>query len=315
MEHLFEMYEKNYRKRFTRRQKRVFGKQLMKDMEEAGYQGKRIDDNFWLTKVENYVFGNLKTAKRVIIVPYDTPERKFWFQSPYYPLNGTRTTQKSMMATFVPFLILYMIILLGLWTSDKIANPLIGSILSFVMFLFVIMLIYLMLHGIANPNNAIRNTSSICTALSIAKRLTKDERRQTAFIFTDQNKRKFLGAKACMTMFEEAHLNPLVIMLDCVGAMDNIWIGCPAQYRKMANEIIQGIKNKQERPEIVKMNDVMKLQQASQYFKRFVVVCAGKKDNDQEVIVHHTSTSKDKTASIDNMKKVEGILYTYIKES
>ena len=314
MEHLLEIYEKNYKKRFTRRQKRIFGKQLMHDMEEAGYQGKRIDDKFLLSRVENYVFGSLKTAKRVIIVPYDTPERKFWFQSPYYPFNGTRTTQKSMKATFVPFIILYVIILLGLWITNMIASPLLGSIVSFIMFLLVLFLIYFMLHGIANPNNAIRNTSSICTALSLAKRFNKDERRQTAFIFTDQNKRKFLGSQACIKLFEEAHVNPSIIILDCVGAPNDIWIGCPTQYRKMANELIQSIKNKQQRPEIIKMNEVMKLQHASQYFKRFVLLCAGSKDDDQEVVVYNTSMAKEKHVSMDNMKKVEEMLYTYIHQ-
>lgn len=315
MEHLLHTYIHTYGKRFTRRQKRAFGNALLHDMKEAGYDGERKVGKHLIFRAENYIFGNLKTAKRVIMVPYDTPERKFWFHVPYYPLHGMRTSQKTMKATYLPLIILYLFIFLGLKITDLFTSPMLVNTVAFLMFLFVLFLIYVMFHGIGNKHNAIRNSSSICTAVALAKRLSKDEKRQTVFIFTDKNKYNFLGTKCIQELFEKQGKNPIVIMLDCVGAQGDVYIGYAPHQRKIANECLKAMKGKTDTIEVVKMNENMRMQHTAGYFKKVIVVCTGEKDKDQEVCVYDTGTRKDKTVSLEQMKTVEDMLYLYIKQS
>ena len=105
---LFEKYTKTYGKRFTRKQKHKFAKALHEDMTQAGYEKTMIKGSkLIIMKAEDYFYGNRKRMKTVIVVPYDTPERKFWHKVFYFPLDGTKTMNKTLIATYVPIILLY----------------------------------------------------------------------------------------------------------------------------------------------------------------------------------------------------------------
>ena len=73
-----EKYTKQFGTRFSRKQKNKFKDEIAKEFSELGYEMKEIEGRKWLNKAKDYFFGNIKNAKTVIVVPYDTPERKIW---------------------------------------------------------------------------------------------------------------------------------------------------------------------------------------------------------------------------------------------
>ena len=99
---VLEKYTKTYGTRFSRRQKKRFIEALHQDFHALGYEPTMIEGKKLLSHAHNYLYGNMKQMKTVIVVPYDTPERKFWKKVLYFPFDGTKTANKTMVATYVP---------------------------------------------------------------------------------------------------------------------------------------------------------------------------------------------------------------------
>ena len=74
---VLEKYTKTYGTRFSRRQKKRFIEALHQDFHALGYEPTMIEGKKLLSHAHNYLYGNMKQMKTVIVVPYDTPERKF----------------------------------------------------------------------------------------------------------------------------------------------------------------------------------------------------------------------------------------------
>ena len=101
---VLEKYTKTYGTRFSRRQKKRFIEDLNQEFHSLGYESTMIEGKKLLSRAHNYLYGNMKQIKTIIVVPYDTPERKFWKKVLYFPFDGTKTANKTMVATYVPIL-------------------------------------------------------------------------------------------------------------------------------------------------------------------------------------------------------------------
>ena len=115
---IIDKYTKEYGVRFSRRQKRKASLALFEDMKDAGYEGTMISGRKVFSKAENYLFGNIKTMKTVIVVPFDTPQHCFWRRVSYYPLNGNKSANKSVLPMFAPVILLYLMVFVMLWIAD-----------------------------------------------------------------------------------------------------------------------------------------------------------------------------------------------------
>lgn len=71
-----ERYTKEYGCRYTRRQKNKFLEVLHKEMAECGYESTDIQGKRLFSRANNVLYGNVKQMKQVIVVPYDTPEKR-----------------------------------------------------------------------------------------------------------------------------------------------------------------------------------------------------------------------------------------------
>ena len=157
-----EKYTKQFGTRFSRKQKNKFKDEIAKEFSELGYEMKEIEGRKWLNKAKDYFFGNIKNAKTVIVVPYDTPERKIWNKVFYFPFDGEKTASKTMAATFVPIVALYAIILIFVFFGGKMTtNPIMTAMISLIMFLLLLFLVDFMTHGIRNTKNFTRNSAYI----------------------------------------------------------------------------------------------------------------------------------------------------------
>lgn len=310
----YEKYVGSYGVRFSRRQKQRFAEELKKDMQEAGYgdctliKGRKL-----LSRAEDLFFGNMKMMRTVIVVPYDTPERRLWHKVLYYPQHGTRNANKNMLATFAPIVIIYLLLLIGLWGIERIVTtPKIAVFASFVMFLLVLLLLYMMVHGVANRHNANRNTIALAKAVALAARLDRDEKRRVAFLFTDKNKSAHLGASVAQKEFAKAGKNPNIICLDCIGRGSIVQIGCNPQNRKLGNELAQHAGKRIKKPSTIKLEDTMRIQNMMNNFRNAVIISAGEKDKDGHLFVAQTATGKDREVSQAQADNIIDMVYGYL---
>lgn len=310
---IFDRYTKNVGTRFYRFQKHKFENALTKDMEEAGYEKTVFEGKKMLVmKAEDYFYGNLKRMKTVIVVPYDTPERKFWHKVLYFPFDGTKTMNKTFAATYMPIILLYIAILLVVYATGKlITSPKVASMISLLMFLFVFFLVYFMLHGFANHKNVNRNSSAIVAAVQLAKQLNKDERQRVAFLFTDKNKGSYLGAKIANDRFEKEGKNPNIICLDCIGTGPVTKVSFNPGNRRFAVEVANEYK---EKIETVKVDDMMRIQTPMINFRKAIMIASGEVDENNRLYVLGTGTRKDKVADAKHIDEITDMLYSYVQK-
>lgn len=305
---IIDKYTKEFGVRFSRRQKRKAALVLMQDMKEAGYENIEITGRKLLSKAENYLFGNIKTMKTVIVVPFDTPQRCFWNKIPYYPLNGNKTANKSVIPFYAPVLLLYLLVFVMLWAAGSFSlSPQITFGLSLFIYFLIFFLLYLMTIGIANRNNFNRYSLSIATAIELAQRLGKEEKRKVGFLFTDKNKTGYLGAKLAIEKFLEENKNPDFVCIDCIGKGSVMQIGYNPNMRKTAAKIKQ-----KQNVELVKLTDGMRMQNAMGIFSRAVIIARGDYDKDGQLCITTTCTSKDKLIEEDMADLVVDMLYDYL---
>ena len=305
---IIDKYTKEFGVRFSRRQKRKAALVLMQDMKEAGYENIEITGRKLLSKAENYLFGNIKTMKTVIVVPFDTPQRCFWNKIPYYPLNGNKTANKSVIPFYAPVLLLYLLVFVMLWAAGSFAlSPQITFGLSLFIYFLIFFLLYLMTIGIANRNNFNRYSLSVATAIELAQRLGKEEKRKVGFLFTDKNKTGYLGAKLAIEKFLEENKNQDFVCIDCIGKGSVIQIGYNPNMRKTAAKIKQ-----KQNVELVKLTDGMRMQNAMGIFSRAVIIARGDYDKDGQLCITTTCTPKDKHIEEDMADLVVDMLYDYL---
>ena len=65
-------YSKEFGVRFSWTQKSKFLKEIEKDLKELGYESSIHSKRIRFSKVRNLIVGNLKSAKKIVIVPYDS---------------------------------------------------------------------------------------------------------------------------------------------------------------------------------------------------------------------------------------------------
>lgn len=312
-QNLFEKYTKTFGTRFSGAQKKRFAATLQEDLQDAGYEVTPIKGKKLISRSTSYFYGSMKNMKTIIVVPYDTPERKFWIRSYYFPFNGSKTMSKNMIATFAPLVILYIFIFAVLFGGKTfVTTALLSNIVSITLFLLVLLMVYIMLHGIRNTNNVTRYSSSVAMAVSLAKRLDKDEKKRVAFLFTDKNKTKFLGTTSSFEEFARNNKKPNTICLDSIGSGDEIQIAYINQNRKMASEVASYFPEKKKRIETVKLTDDMRMNTQISTVAKSIMIASGTLSDDGILTNMNTATGKDHTADREVLDQVEEMLYRYL---
>ena len=248
---------------------------------------------FKLFSVNDYVYGNLKSAKTIFVVPYDTPDKCLWFKNTYYINNGTKNQSSSMFQTFGPILIFYLLFVVLLYVLPMYF-PGIEAQIFFTSICFVLMALILtsLTKGFPNRKNYNRNSSAIITAIELAKSLSKEDLKKTAFAFTDANKSIYMGDMILKDELSFLNRNPLVVHLNCLGEGDCIQIGYTPTNRKLANELGKQYKG-EATLEIIELKDENRQNYALAHYKKAVQVCAGFKNDKGYLVNHNTQSNKD----------------------
>lgn len=309
----WKKYSEDFGVRFSKRDKQKFQKQLIEDYKELGYTCEIIQGKRFLSKASNLMFGNIKHAKTVIAIPYDTPQKVFWPSSYFYPLDGMATTNKSLIPVFGPVLIIYLLLLFLMNSAGSFTDSLTtNTMLMFTFLIIILVLFYVMLHGVRNKNNYTRNSASIYAAYEIASALDKDTRRQVAFLFLDMNKSRHLGAKVAAEDFLKQSKNPNVIVLNAFASGSQLQIGYRAQNKKMAQDLNKGLANA-ERLKMIALSDEMRNSSPMEHFQKAVTIGAGEIDKKGRLCVLHTGTRKDNQIDEGNIEKVISLVINFVK--
>lgn len=313
---LLKKYSEQYGVRFSLGQKKKFLKALQADFEQLGYKTNIYQEKqYKLFPTVNYFFGDMKTAKTLIVVPYDTPERKFWKNVKYYPLDGYKNVNKNYKANYLPLIIMYVVILVLLYGANYLFqdNLLVMNIITILMSIAMLILVYMMIKGFASPYNVNRNSASIVAALEIAKQLGS-EKGKVAFVFIDKNKNMHHGAKVFAEVLEKENRNPQIICLDCLGVGSLTSIAYTQQNRKIAADLSKYFKFNNEVIDVVKMDGDKVIQTMIQHYRKGVVISSGDLDEEKSLVVSNTSTTKDKKVDEARINAIISMLVQYIKK-
>lgn len=297
--------------RFTRKQKDLFLQEITQDMENLGYTSTRFHGKKGFVKVDNVLFGNLKHAKTVLYIPYDTPQKLLWPDPKYYPLNGNRSGMKEVFYVYGPALVVYMLLLAGTsFLPSLIEDARLRLGMTVFMYVMIGFLIFYLSRGFMNRNNVNRNTLSIIAALELAERFDKETRKKVCFLFADQNKNRYAGAALAAEELKKQNRTPGMICLNCIAAGENIAIGYPVNSKKLAQELNRFHKVKWKQME---MDDKKRFQTMMDHFPKAVMISSGTLDEKGDLCVKHTGTSKDTVYEEENLKQVVDLLEAYIK--
>ena len=311
---LKELYCKTYGKRFTIGQKKKAAKQLMQDMQEVGYTCEIMKKRKGLSHCTNYFFGDTANVKTIIAVPFDTPERKFWYRTKYLPLDGTTSNKKNTLPTYAPIMIAYLVVLLLLTVfGEHLKGTAYANYASTGVFLFVLLMAYMLLQGFVNKTNYTRNSVSIVSAIEMAKQLNKDEKREVGFLFLDANRGNYLGADSASKIIEEEwHKSVEVIFLNCIATGKDLVIGYNPANRKRAQEILKYHPEHKELP-LMKLTEEMQAYSVMFFFKRAIIIACGDLDEEEGLIVQGTGTGKDNVVDEQRVQEVQEMVLGFLK--
>ena len=241
----------------------------------------------------DYVYGNLKQAKNILVIPYDTPERCLWYKNTYYVNNGTKNQNAGLVQTFVPIIVFYLLFVVLLYVLPPYF-PTAGAqaAISLISLLLMALILVALTKGFPNKKNFNRNTSGILAALEIADAIGVDGRRKTAFVFTDANKGVFFGDMILKDELSFMNRNPNVIQLNCVGDGEELSIGYTQGNRKSANELVKCCKG-DVKHEMCELKEEERQNSSMAHYKKGLLVTSGTMNEKGYLVTMKTASGKD----------------------
>lgn len=311
MNQSFEKYMNTFGTRFTLRQKGRFINEIVNDMKALDYESTLINGKRGMSKVKNLLFGNMKHAKVIVCVPYDTPQRFFWPNPKYYPLNGNRSNIKELFPVYGPAIVVYLLMFLTIQYTPALTEDLnLQAILIVFTFFMLGFLVFYLFHGFANRKNYNRNSLSVVAALELASKLSKEDRKKVAFLFTDKNKHKHVGAVVAVEDFMKQNRNPNIICLNCFGVGDVLAIGYNPNTKKLAQELNRNNKPKWKQ---IELDENKRFQSMMEHYQKAIMISAGYMDAKGDLTIDGSGTGKDKEYKEENLEAVVNTLEAYVK--
>lgn len=162
---------------------------------------------------QNIIVGDIEKAKIICTAHYDTCAQ-LPLPNLIYPLNKVKTFLYQLSLYFMLFLPIYfiLIVLIALLQLPEMT-------LGFVLLISSLLVLWIMMWGIANPNTANDNTSGVITLIELASKIDHEE---VAFVFFDHEEFGLLGSSAFRKKYKEKMKETLLINFDCVGDGEHI---------------------------------------------------------------------------------------------
>ena len=226
---------------FTKRQKMKFADSLIAKFDELGYKGNVESTRVGMKKVHNIMVGNFKTAKNIIVVPYDNPRKVLWPNYKMYVQNGTMSLKKNFIPYYTPMIICYLFLLAIVYIFPNYLSVEAKMLVSFIAVLYLAFLVLFVFRGFGNAHNTISRNTAINTAYELAQDLGS-KRKEVAFVFSDANTFKMQGSEALELYLQNIHRNPVKIVLYCLGQGDTLGIAYRKQVKKEVTTLMKKYK-------------------------------------------------------------------------
>ncbi len=163
----------------------------------------------------NLLFGDPERAEFLITAHYDTPAR--------LPFPNFITPQN--MAVYLIYQIgLAMLLCVPAFVLSFLVGRATenGGLAMLTAYGYLILLLWMMMAGPANPNNANDNTSGVITVLETMTALPEALRDKVCFVLFDLEEAGLVGSMSYHSKHKKAAKNQLVLNADCVGDGDEI---------------------------------------------------------------------------------------------
>lgn len=303
-------YSKEFGVRFSWTQKSKFLKEIEKDLKELGYESSIHSKRIRFSKVRNLIAGNLKSAKKIVIVPYDTPSLILWPNYKYYPLEGDYFIRKHFAPAFLPMIVAYFILLAMIYIFPQFLNDFAQVVLFLMAVAYLVVLLIFIIRGFACPHNRNRNDASIKMALDFIQAMDAKTKKEIAFVFMDHASMKGYGSQVFGEYLEELHKNPKKIVLNCVGRGEEIAIGFSKGMRKDAIELSRRCKEYNIKTKSMSELDLMHT--PAHALSDVLYISCGKFE-EEHFVVYDTAGFKDKKIDEKRCEEVKNIVQTYIQ--
>lgn len=297
--------------RFYKKQKLQYADELLQQYQELGYQGMVKSKRSGFFTAYNVMIGNFKLAKRIMVVPYDTPAKVFWPNYKYYPQSGDFGLKRSFMPTYMPMIIAYVILLLMVYGLPAFIGPELESVLFAFSTFYLFAVLLMIMKGFANRKNAVRNNTSLAVAYEMAEAMTKEQRKETAFVFLDTSGSRAAGATSLMEFMANSKRKTEMIVLYCLGRGTHISFGYSKGCRKNAQELSRKYKGK-ETIVLNAMDGSKCVRTPMELLSNAVMVSSGEKQS-EHLTVLDTCCARDVDYQEEMLDNLVKMLLDYIK--
>lgn len=250
-------------------------------------------DNF--SKLCNLVVGDIKHAKVLVLVPYDTP-MKTWIPTKYYPLQPKKNRQEQMKAFVFQVIVSFLLACVSLyivWQCFPIATMMDFCYLLIALGIFSFS--FLMSKGIGNRNNYVRSHS----ALSIVFECMKIRDPEVAYALIDRTCVSYRGYQVFHDAYASTIKQKPVILLDSLGQSVSYVI---ASTKPCHNPLFQA--------------HWLKCKEATQIeslFSNGYVISSGTV-SEKDIIIHHSGTRNDCQIDLLALEQILSDVKKFIKQ-
>ena len=197
--------------RKTKAQKQIFRAAVQSYGEKLGYEVTVEKGSFG---ARNLLLGDPEKAKYLVTAHYDTCANML--------LPNFITPCNVVLYLLYQFGLVFLM-LIGAGAAGAAAGLLFGSgAVKWVSLSVYWILLFFLILGPANKNNANDNTSGVITLLEIARTLPENQRHKVCFVLFDLEEAGLIGSGSYRKAHRAATNKQLVLNLDCVGDGDHL---------------------------------------------------------------------------------------------
>jgi len=222
---------KQFPVRKSGKQKESFRSAVQSYAQALGYNVSLEKANFG---ARNIVIGDPKTAKYLVTAHYDTPA-SIGIPNILTPCNFVTYLFYQIFVVGLFFLATFAIGFPVFWLTES------KELTFWVCYIVYFGLLFLMLLGPANKNNANDNTSGVVTVLETMRTMPQMHRSKVCFVLFDLEEAGLIGSAAYRKAHKSETENQVILNLDCVGDGDHL-IFFPTKKAKQNTVLMQELK-------------------------------------------------------------------------
>lgn len=308
---LIMKYAIGFPKRYTRKQKDIFLNEIGEDFMLCGYKVRGAADKKKGKASVNLHVGDVAHAENIIVVNYDTPQHNFGNPMKYYPFNGAATFSSSFLPIYTPAIIggiITLWLVIQFLPNLDFNNEFIVSALLVLALIIVMALSFILTKGVANKTNFNYNTSGVVTALKLASILSEKERKNTAFVLTDNGCNTHSGDYMLREALPKTIDKRRIILVSNVGDGEEFVIGYKEDTKTDAINLANCFEKKPKR----KLCNKEELRYTSfSFYKRSMLISKGT-FKDKGFVVDNVSTNKDVNCDVVGINLLVKALKQYL---